>query len=79
MLLDTALRVDDLSPEEAATVLRAYEDSLALDDHENAFDQAVDVLRILRPQLPLNIAASELELLIAAAPGATPVAMPCAL
>jgi hypothetical protein len=71
MLSDTALHVDDLSPDEAASVLRVYEDGLGGDDHESAFERAVDVLRSIRPQLPPNIAGSELELLLATSVPAT--------
>ncbi|WP_207455230.1 hypothetical protein [Azospirillum sp. SYSU D00513] len=67
MLSDTTLRVDDLSPEEIASVLRAYEDGIGCADHDDAFDRAVDALRAIRPQLPANIAGSEVELLLAGA------------
>ena len=72
MLSDTSLRVDDLTPEEVATVARAYLAALDEGDHETAFDLALEALRACRPQLPVNVAAAELEVLLAELP---PVAL----
>ena len=71
MLSDTSLRVDDLTPEEVATVARAYLAALDEGDHETAFDLALEALRACRPELPVNVAAAELELLLADLPPAT--------
>ncbi|WP_162801105.1 hypothetical protein [Azospirillum brasilense] len=78
MLPITSLRVDDLTPEETAAVAHAYlaaldgnnldESDLDQGDHESAFDRALETLRGYRPGLPLNIAAAELELLLASLP-----------
>ncbi|AWJ83587.1 hypothetical protein TSH58p_08635 [Azospirillum sp. TSH58] len=79
MLPITSLQVDDLTPEETAAVAHAYlaaldESDLDQGDHESAFDRALETLRGYRPGLPLNIAAAELELLLAALPAAVPAA-----
>lgn len=79
MLPITSLQVDDLTPEETAAVAHAYlaaldESDLDQGDHESAFDRALETLRGYRPGLPLNIAAAELELLLAALPAAVPTA-----
>lgn len=68
MLSDTSLRVDDLTPEEIATVAHAYLAALDEGEHETAFDVALESLRACRPQLPLNVAAAELEMLLAELP-----------
>ncbi|PWC70300.1 hypothetical protein TSH58_13625 [Azospirillum sp. TSH58] len=73
------MQVDDLTPEETAAVAHAYlaaldESDLDQGDHESAFDRALETLRGYRPGLPLNIAAAELELLLAALPAAVPAA-----
>lgn len=70
MLSDTSLRVDDLTPEEVAAVARAYLAALDEGDHETAFDLALESLRACRPQLPVNVAAAELEVLLAELPPA---------
>ncbi|QCO15638.1 hypothetical protein D3869_10570 [Azospirillum brasilense] len=69
------MQVDDLTPEETAAVAHAYlaaldESDLDQGDHESAFDRALETLRGYRPGLPLNIAAAELELLLASLPAA---------
>lgn len=68
MLSDTSLRVDDLTPEEVATVAHAYLAALEEGEHETAFDVALEALRACRPQLPPNVAAAELEMLLAELP-----------
>ncbi len=64
MSLELFLRVDDLSVEESAAVVGAYECALADGEHEEAFERALGALRAFRPVLPLNVAAAELELLL---------------
>ncbi|MGY0713115.1 hypothetical protein [Azospirillum argentinense] len=86
MLPNTSLQVDDLTPEETAAVAHAYlaaldESDLDQGDHESAFDRALETLRGCRPGLPLNVAAAELELLLASlpaavSPGVSPVQEP---
>ncbi|HYG89392.1 MAG TPA: hypothetical protein VD978_24410 [Azospirillum sp.] len=71
MTLDISRHVDDLSPQEADTVMRAYEAGLAHEDHDDAFALAVGVFRTFRPELPLSIIATELEVLLACAPRST--------
>ncbi len=73
MLPIVSLQVDDLTPEETAAVARAYlaaldESDLDQGDHESAFERALVTLRGYRPDLPPNIAAAELELLLASLP-----------
>ncbi len=68
MTLDVSRRVDDLTPQEATTVVRAYETGLMHEDHDDAFALAMGVFRAFRPDLPLAVIASELELLLACAP-----------
>jgi len=84
MLPITSLQVDDLTPEETAAVAHAYlaaldESDLDQGDHENAFDRALETLRGYRPGLPLNVAAAELELLLASLPAAVSAAQEPAL
>ncbi|MBB3262468.1 hypothetical protein FHW79_000055 [Azospirillum sp. OGB3] len=84
MLPITSLQVDDLTPEETAAVAHAYlaaldESDLDQGDHESAFDRALETLRGYRPGLPLNIAAAELELLLASLPAAVSPAQEPAL
>ncbi|UKJ73400.1 hypothetical protein [Azospirillum brasilense] len=84
MLPNTSLQVDDLTPEETATVAHAYlaaldESDLDQGDHESAFDRALETLRGCRPSLPLNVAAAELELLLASLPAAVSTAQEHAL
>ncbi|WP_448188662.1 hypothetical protein [Azospirillum sp. sgz301742] len=64
MTLDAPCRVDDLTAQEAATVVRAYETGLVHEDHDDAFSLAMGVFRAFRPDLPLSIIASELEMLL---------------
>lgn len=78
MLPIMSLQVDDLTPEENAAVAHAYLaalDSSDLDqgDHDNAFEQALETLRGYRPGLPPNVAAAELELLLASLPATVSV------
>ncbi|HYH21728.1 MAG TPA: hypothetical protein VD995_24250 [Azospirillum sp.] len=68
MTLDVSQRIDDLTPDQAATVVRAYENALDHEDHDDAFALAMGVFRTFRPELPLSIVASELELLLACTP-----------
>lgn len=70
MTLDVSCRVDDLTPQEAATVVRAYEAGLVREDHDDAFALAMGVFRAFRPDLPLSIIASEVEMLLACTPKA---------
>ncbi|MFC5354388.1 hypothetical protein [Azospirillum himalayense] len=84
MLPITSLQVDDLTPEETAAVAHAYlaaldESDLDQGDHESAFDRALETLRGYRPGLPLNVAAAELELLLASLPAAASTAQEPAL
>ncbi|OYD84501.1 hypothetical protein [Azospirillum brasilense] len=84
MLPITSLQVDDLTPEETAAVAHAYlaaldESDLDQGDHESAFDRALETLRGYRPGLPLNVAAAELELLLASLPAAVSTAQEPAL
>jgi len=70
MTLDPSRRVDDLSPQEAAAVVRAYESGLLHEDHDDAFALAMGVFRSHRPMLPLAVVAAELEVLLACTPRA---------
>ncbi|GAA4249024.1 hypothetical protein GBZ26_20870 [Azospirillum formosense] len=89
MLPITSLQVDDLTPEETAAVAHAYlaaldgnnldQGDLDQGDHESAFDRALETLRGYRPGLPLNVAAAELELLLASLPAAVAVPQESAL
>ncbi|MBK3774668.1 hypothetical protein JJL56_09445 [Azospirillum sp. YIM DDC1] len=84
MLPITSLQVDDLTPKETAAVAHAYlaaldESDLDQGDHESAFDRALETLRGYRPGLPLNVAAAELELLLASLPAAVSAAQEPAL
>lgn len=69
MTLAPTLHVDDLTPEEGAAVLGAYDAALAAGtDHEEAFAAAMAAHRALRPALPPALAAIEVEMLLALAP-----------
>jgi hypothetical protein len=65
MTLDLSRRIDNLLPDEAATVVRAYESGLVHEDHDDAFVLAMGVFRTYRPELPLEVVARELELVLA--------------
>ncbi len=71
MILNLLRRVDDLTQQEATSVVCAYEKSLMHEDHDDAFAAAMGVFRTFRPGLPLAVIASELELLLACAPKAS--------
>lgn len=73
MLPNMSLQVDDLTAQETAAVAHAYlaaldESDLDQGDHESAFERALETLRGYRPGLPPNVAAAELELLLASLP-----------
>jgi len=70
MTITVSRRADDLTPREAATVANAYEAGLLHEDHDDAFALAMGVFRAFRPDLPLSVVASELELLLACRPAA---------
>ncbi|WP_448202489.1 hypothetical protein [Azospirillum sp. sgz302134] len=74
MLPNIHLRVDDLTPDEAATVAHAYLAALDEGDHDSAFGVALDSLRAFRPELPETLAAVELEVLLSALPPSAPSA-----
>ncbi|MDQ2101517.1 hypothetical protein [Azospirillum isscasi] len=78
MLPIVSLQVDDLTPEETAAVAHAYlaaldESDLDHGDHDSAFERALVTLCGYRPGLPPNVAAAELELLLASLPAAVSV------
>ncbi|MGQ9366694.1 hypothetical protein [Azospirillum sp. ST 5-10] len=74
MILDELQHVDDLTADESVAVVRAYDDTLVSESHEEAFAAASGVFQRLRPNLPPALLAIELEVLLALAPG-DPVAM----
>lgn len=70
MTTTVSRRADDLTPQEATTVVHAYQAGLLYEDHDDAFALAMGVFRAFRPDRPLSIVASELELLLACTPRA---------